>query len=83
MIFPKHKYSIWIGAWTLTQWFKYSLVLLGVLGAATYISNSEQRQFLVYHRARNPLRVARFVTPLRRIFPLEPSTILPSKGMMY
>jgi micrococcal nuclease len=47
MPFPKYKYSIRIGAWTLTQWFKFTVVLLGVLGAATYITNNGRRQLLV------------------------------------
>jgi endonuclease YncB( thermonuclease family) len=40
MLFPKYKYTIRIGVWTLTQWFKFILVLLLVVGVATYVSRS-------------------------------------------
>lgn len=42
MLFPRYKYTIRIGAWTLTQWLKFTLVLLVVVAAAAYISRGRQ-----------------------------------------
>lgn len=53
MLFPKYNFSIRIGAWTLTQWFKFTAILLGVLGAATYITSNGRRELLVDNSAKS------------------------------
>lgn len=46
MRFLKYRYTIRIGAWTLAQWLRFTLVLIGVIGAATYISRKPKRDFV-------------------------------------